>query len=320
MNFVSDHAFDSVLASHGLARPSTKAAVDESRSALSQAAFKVARRLIDMLRIVSTQKTLQPENVQNLARLSELLRSTLMASPGSSKSGSRKAPVHAIHGGAVILPGSYFDPDNSVDAARYSTANASDFTASFPSAPGADGLVRFPMEASSEFPVNYATGGGGKKKNKPANKTKGGAVILPGSYFDPDNSADAARYSTANASDYTASFPSAPGADGLVRFPMEASSEFPVNYGGGSSTRWFTDDALSAILREYKARSGAPELRISEGAKAIVRRIVEMNLDGIVKASLKGKISSKSSINSNKKKTMSGGAITKAANAWILMF
>ena len=245
MNFVSDHAFDSVLASHGLARPSTKAAVDESRSALSQAAFKVARRLIDMLRIVSTQKTLQPENVQNLARLSELLRSTLMASPGSSKSGSRKAPVHAIHGGAVILPGSYFDPDNSVDAARYSTANASDFTASFPSAPGADGLVRFPMEASSEFPVNY---------------------------------------------------------------------------GGGSSTRWFTDDALSAILREYKARSGAPELRISEGAKAIVRRIVEMNLDGIVKASLKGKISSKSSINSNKKKTMSGGAITKAANAWILMF
>ena len=298
MNVVSDHAFDSVLSSHGLSRPSTKASVDEARSALSNSAFKVARRLIDMLRIVSMQKTLQPEHIQNLARLSELLGSNLHSSPGSS----RKAPVHAIRGGALVLPGSYFDPENSVDASRYSVANGADHSQSFPSAPGADGIVRYPLDASSDFPV--MTGGKPKKK--------GGALVLPGSYFDPENSVDASRYSVANGADHSQSFPSAPGADGIVRYPLDASSDFPVMM-GGSSSRWLTDDALSAIIREYKARSGAPDLRISEGAKAILRRIIELNLNGIIKTSLKAS-------SSKKKKTLSGGAITKAANGWVLLF
>ena len=304
MNVITDHAYDSALSSHGLPRPSTRASADESRTALSNAAFKVARRLLDMLRVVSSQKTLQPEHVHNLARLSELLSSSVSASASASsnlsKNGSRKSPVHSLRGGAVLLPGSYFDPDNTVDASRYSTANASDFSQTYPDAPGSDGV---------RYGLNATTGGASASKSS---KTRGGAVLLPGSYFDPTNALDASRYSTANASDFSQTYPDAPGADGTVRYGLDASSNFPV--GGGGSKAWLTDDALASLIKEYKSRSGASDLRVSEGAKTIIRRVVEINLDGIIKASLKG------SSSSSKKKTLSGGALTKTANGWILKF
>jgi hypothetical protein len=169
--------------------------------------------------------------------------------------------------------------------------------------------VRYGLNASADFPVNASTGGGLKSKKKTM-KMKGGAVVFPGSYFDPDNAVDAARYSAANASDYTQSFPDAPGSDG-VRYGLNASADFPVNASmGGGSKAWLTDDALSSLIKEYKSRSGASDLRVSEGAKTIIRRVVEINLDGIIKASLKG----------SKKKTLSGGAVAKAANGWVLKF
>lgn len=259
MNAITEHAFDAALACHGLPKPPTKSASDESRSALSQASFKVARRILDMLRIVCSQRTLQPEHVHNLARLSELISyplsvSSAAANRRSASSARRGAPLGAMRGGSgseghTVLPGGYFNPEV---VGSYSADNDGSHTRSFPDVPGGDGYVRYTLDASPVFPVDPSMRGGSGSGS-----------------------------------------------------------------GSGSRSGWMTEDAMACLIREYKARAGAPDLRVGEGAKALLRRLLESNLDGILSAAATRKSSSSSSKKTN---CPTGTAITKAADGWVVRF
>ena len=241
MNAVSDHAFDALLTHHGWARPTKP---EEARAAVSRAAFGVVRRLLDLLRVVSLHRTIQPEHVHNLGRVAELLRAPLGASPGANtKSRGRMSPLRAMRGG--------------------------------------DGAV--------------------------------GHTVMTGAFFDP--SADSASHSAANLSDHTTSFPEIPGGDGVVRFGLNASDAFPTAaLVGGQSHGWLTEDAFASLVREYRARAGAPDLRVSEGARALVRRLVERNIDQLLLGAAKG------SKAKNKKAAPTASKIGAAADAWTLTF
>ena len=73
MNFVNDGAFEAALREAGLPMPSTAKACSEAKAQLSQVAFRVLRRALDLVRIVAVKRTLQPEHVHNLARIAVLL-------------------------------------------------------------------------------------------------------------------------------------------------------------------------------------------------------------------------------------------------------
>jgi len=255
MNFVSEHAFDSALSAHRLQAPSTARASTEARAQLGQVAFKLARRLIDMLRIVSVQKTLQPEHVHNLSRLA-LLLSTPAGATGAAEE-SRTRPL--------LMRG------------------------------GFDGAQ--------------------------------GHTVMAGSFFNPADQADASSYTAANVSAHTESFPEYPGAGGVVRFALDSSPAFPVSQSGGaSSAGWLSDDAVQAIVREYKARAGAPDLRVSEGAKALIKRVLQSNLASVLRAASRGassaasKASKTSKATTKSKQAPTAAAIAKASKGWIIQW
>ena len=78
----------------------------------------------------------------------------------------------------------------------------------------------------------------------------------------------------------------------MIRYALPASPAFPVEQkqkqgGGFTSTTgmhtnsWLTNDALSGLFREYKARSGS-DLRVSEAARALIRRAVEATVNAVL--------------------------------------
>ncbi|GAX84524.1 hypothetical protein CEUSTIGMA_g11945.t1 [Chlamydomonas eustigma] len=120
-----------------------------------------------------------------------------------------------------------------------------------------------------------------------------GCTVMTGSFFDVDNAVDARAYTTANVSSYTAVDPPVWGGD-VVRNALQMSPVFPIGMnnsgmsGGGiskSGSRWLSEDGLDALLREYRSRAGATDLRVSEAAKPLIRGLIEANVRGIVAAS-----------------------------------
>ena len=256
MTAVSDHAFDSLLTHHGWARP-TKA--DEARAAVSKATFQVVRRVLDMLRVVSLHRTIQPEHVHNLARVAELLRAPLGgaagANPPRAATRGRMSPLREMRGGDgavghTVMTGAFFDP--SADSASYSAANLSDHSTAFPAVPGGDGVVRFGLDASDAFPTAALVGGGG---------------------------------------------------------------------GGIGGSGWLTEEAFASLVREYRSRAGAPDLRVSEGARALVRRLVERNVDHVLRAAARASKASKAKSTKNTKAGPPTAAkIGASADAWTVTF
>ena len=332
---ISDQAFDCALGSSGLRAPAAIAARNAARTAFSQLVFKVARRLMDALSIVSSTRTLQPEHFHDLAKVAALLSAPLAANaPPASRPGRDRGMLLMRGGnGGTVMSGSYFNPADGPDASSYSTSNEGSYSHSFPSAgPGADGIVRFALDASPAFPL---TSGGGGARRKIAS-FRGGSS-MSGSYFNPADGPDASSYSTSNEGSYSHSFPSAgPGADGIVRFALDASPAFPLTSGGGSSsssgrgrllassskksTKWLSDDALSAIIRECKARSAA-SARVSESAKGLIRVIVEANSASVL-AAVRRKAAAAAAAGTkpqtHKRPSATAAAITRETSKWVL--
>jgi histone H3/H4 len=81
----------------------------------------------------------------------------------------------------------------------------------------------------------------------------------------------------------------------IIRQELPASPVFPIqSHTGGGARRgatafsgpWLPDEALEELLREYRARS-APDLRVSEAAKGLIRTVVESNAEAAMRAAAK---------------------------------
>jgi histone H3/H4 len=134
-----------------------------------------------------------------------------------------------------------------------------------------------------------------------------GSTVLPAAYFGDAETA----FSAENATSFTPSFPDVPGGGDTVRFGLDASSAFgPDNAQatllGGGTKPWLRDDAVDAIIREYRARS-ARDLRVSEAARGLIRTIVEANAEAVLRAAARSK--------GAKRKAVTASAIARAADA-----
>lgn len=156
MNFIGRDAFEDAFlpksrkgkgnakAAAAQARCSSRTA-EATRTQLNAFLYRVASRLLDLLRIMAPQRTLQPEHVHNLAKIAALLR--LPLTKANAQQGQGRELMMGGHAGTV-LPGSYFDPGNAVDAASYREANGVAGSPVFAPAASSDGWIRYPMSST----------------------------------------------------------------------------------------------------------------------------------------------------------------------------
>lgn len=153
--------------------------------------------------------------------------------------------------------------------------------------------------------------------------SRGGAPVLPGAYFGrpesmqggaPDLTMPLVYYGgPESTSSYMQHLPEpAPVDPGLARAAL--SSTFPsasiLDGGGGVRHGCVTDDAISRIMKEYRARHGS-NVRISDTARQALRRIVNSNVNMALDEAL---VLSKK----QKKKTLGVAAFAKVAQKWTL--
>ena len=238
MHFIGEQAFEQALSSSGLR---VSGSSGDARAHLSQLSYRVARRLVEMLRLVSDGKaTVQPEHVLNLSKIA--------------------------------------------------------------------GLVGAPVGESAPRRRDIVMRGGGD-------------TVMTGSFFNAQNAADASAYSHTAADDgHHESFPLTPGGGDIVRY--ELPSSFPAFGGGGSSARaapsrhLISEEAIAAILREYKARSGS-DIRFSEGARKLIRRIVDANA---VAALHETASSAAKKTAAGRHRSVSAAALGKLSSKWVIRF
>jgi histone H3/H4 len=186
------------------------------------------------------------------------------------------------------MTGSFFDPASGADASAYSSANGGIYSPTFPAAgPGTDGVVRYGIDAHSH---SHSHSGGG------------GGTTMPGSYFNPSDGPDASSYK---------------GGRGTREKLFRDAS------GGPKKQHWLSEEALAAILREYKARSTV-SARVSESAKALVRVIVEANAAAVLAevrrkcANSSKRRASGSGSSSIKRSAATAAAISRETGKWVL--
>jgi histone H3/H4 len=120
MNFVSTNALEGALrAAGGVPAPKTARSSTDVRAKLSQTAFAVLRRTLDLARMISSRKTIQPEQIYNLERIATLLTTPVdkqvshTAGHAGTKHSQSGMSVSVVRGGDgshgnTVMPGSYF--------------------------------------------------------------------------------------------------------------------------------------------------------------------------------------------------------------------
>jgi len=223
-SLISDRAFDDALRSLGLSAPTASRGRDDARSALGQLCYRIMRRMMDVLCILSSKRTLQPEHVLNLSAMVLLLATPVAQSspaPGGvryrARSGDAAMPLMRGGHGGTVFPGAYY---SGVESPQFSAGNVGSFTPSFPDTVGGNGMVRFEQSQSEAF-----------------------------------------------------------GAD-------NAQSNLMMTGGGHGVKAWLSDEAVDAMLREYGSRSGP--VRVSAGARGLLRSMVESNASSALQSASKG--------------------------------
>jgi hypothetical protein len=137
-------------------------------------------------------------------------------------------------------------------------------------------------------------------------------TVMTGSFFDPDNAADASSYSATQQNLGSVTFPQDSSVD--IRLPLTATFQ-PLLTGGSSSSSssgWLSDEALTALLREYKSRSAASaDLRVSEAVRPLLRRLVEANAAAAIAAC-------KKRVGGTKSKCVTATCIGKVASTFVV--
>jgi hypothetical protein len=120
--------------------------------------YSVALRVIDLLRIVATTKTLQPENLQTLVRVAAIMRAPVGDHAVQSTSrGFATARSRAQRGGnGTVMTGAFFDQNNPADAVAVGVGH--DGSYGHDSFPGGSDIIRDALPHT--FP-NGQSGGSG---------------------------------------------------------------------------------------------------------------------------------------------------------------
>jgi hypothetical protein len=108
-----------------------------------------------------------------------------------------------------------------------------------------------------------------------------GGTVMTSTFFGAEQNGS---YQAANSADFT-DVGSVAADGGLSRAALPASD---VWYGGGGRSgrglsSWLPEEALEELLREYRARS-APDLRVGEAARGLLRTVVEANAEAALRA------------------------------------
>ena len=183
-------------------------------------------------------------------------------------------------------------------------------------------LARIASLLDAPIAVSPARQGPANRRGMLLMRGGNGGTTMPGSFFNPADAADASSYSAANIASFSPSFPAAgPGTDGMVRYALDVSPAFahPAEMLGGGirSRHWLTDDAIAAVMREYRARSASSDgLRVSEAARGMVRTVVEANVGAALSAVAKR--ARKAGGDKGKKPVATAAALSAAAGKWVL--
>jgi hypothetical protein len=161
-HYTSPDAFHGAVSAAGCTLPAGADAQARAHAQFDALLMRIACRLLDLMRLVSPQRTLQLEHLQNVMRISALVSSPVGA---AQKKGGRMGGGGGgtQHGGSTVMTGSFFDANNQADAASYA-AGAANGTQVFPAAWGGD-MVRDALPASSIFPImGGGAGSGGARR------------------------------------------------------------------------------------------------------------------------------------------------------------
>ena len=190
MNFLDVHRTRATLAKqHGMVLS------EDAVARLSTALYHLAARLLDAVLVLTPSRTVRPEHMFNLSKVTAMMSSPIGSSGSGSGRGSgiRTRSRSSIIGGDPTLPMKYF---------------------------GMEG-------GDPTLPMKYFG-------------MEGGDPTLPMKYFG-----------------------------------ME---------GGGGDPSIASPTVLTAILREYRARSGHAELRISEAARSLTCKVLDANAAAMLRA------------------------------------
>lgn len=220
MNFVDPAVLRKVASAHGFGACSPDACAK-----LDAFLYQVLRSVLDLSRLVSAQRTLQPEHLMTLRKVAVMLKTPV----GAPRAGLRQQ----MGGNDNTLPISYFGGD---DSGVYSAAAGQDHTP-------CPGLVRSALH--SDFPTPLLAGG-----------SAGGAPTMPARFFDPMASEPA--YSGAPQSGGGQSMPRCLGAEDLQRMLREYRArtgvELRVSEAARSQLRAILELNLHRMLRELRLK------------------------------------------------------------------
>ena len=275
MTFLEPRVVPAMLAELGVAPPPAGRGAQDLVRQMDAFLYHVLRALLDATRMVTPQRTVQPEHVYTLRQVAAQLGRPVTAGP---------APVGRLRGGGG---GGLGEIVATVDG------------------------VRPAMHADPAFfqlrQLQQQQGGGGcgcgatAAAAAPAGAQRGGhgGTVFPIQYFRPDAAPSA--YSAA---------PQAGGGGG----------------GGPGVEAALSGDAMDAMVREYRSRCGATDLRVSEPARHLLRQLVLGNLRALLLRARRGGGGGGEAAKAKRKeasgkgrKALSPAAFAKAAASWRLV-
>jgi hypothetical protein len=275
MNFVDEGALRDAATQHRL-KLKMGAGGGDTLTKYNLFLYRVVKSVLDMALVVAGQRTIQPEHLHNVSKISAIL-----SMPVGGDAGAARSMV-----GGTVLPAAYFGetgfPHPLTPSGGSAVTRAGQSADPVFGAYGGGGAVA--RAGQSADPVFGAYGGGGAvaRAGQLADPVFGayGGSPLPMKYFD--------------------------GGSPLPMKYFDGGSPLPMKYfdGGSPYTIGLTERALVHIVREYRARSGHADLRMSEAARSMLRVIVETN------------VSMALTLLAKKNKTLTGASLGKLSATW----
>lgn len=201
--------------------------------------YRIAKTALDVVRIYSGgSATIKPEHFHNVAKIAQVLRTPVNRDKPDSSTSMLRG------GGGGGGDGGTGGPEGGWGDCDYNNANRGvldsfDIRAPMVADASAFGITN-QVGGHPVLPLRYFQEGG----RRGITNQVGGHPVLPLRYFQE-------------------------GGSGIRDGSSSASS---------SSKHGLSDAAVQAIVKEYKARSGCTELRMSEPARAVLRTLIDANL------------------------------------------
>ena len=260
--------------------------------------LRAARALLEPAALVSSHRTVQPEHFAALRRIRALLVDGHDAEAAHARQRQVDALLAGGGAGGTVMAGEFFRPGSAA------------------AGPG------FVAQAGGARPQ-----AGGARRGRQGGGGAGGTAMA-GEFFRPGSAAAGPGFAQAGGAGgdagaafaaHRSTFPAAAslaaqsgggGGGAVIRAAMQPSLAFPLDahaQAGGGAAWGLPDEALTRVLREYRARSGR-DVRVSEAARRYLGAYLVRNVDAVLRAAARAA--------KGKAKRLTGAALERAARKW----